>query len=1243
MARKESVAVAGYFPTAAHLVPRIARLVAPHFGEGDVSFMDPCAGEGDAILGLMTALVKTQKHQLYAIEMEATRFDALKDKAAEISYHLNKHLIHGDAFRVTFEAGERGVSLLYLNPPYDLDRVYGRLEQRFLVRFTKALTLNGILLFVVPYYALKSSAELLATEYSNIQCFKFPDEDFGIYKQVVLFAQKCDTRLAPDSEILAQVHQFTAGHGFQELPNVASRPIATLPEYGHYYDSLQDWTLRQTDVNGLLKKVRPWVQTSRQGGKVQVRNVLPDLPLHELLLRTYPVATPPRPAHIAAGIASGIFNGARVSANNQGSGLSDLLVKGTFTQEYRTVEEKKNKEGNITSYVQIQQPKLTVTVLDLDTKTYKTLGSESSQDQTDLSVNGLLHHYGDSLMQVMEAQCPITYDPRVDGHTVTLAETARKPYTAQEHAAKALVTLLGGVDATRRQRQGKACFLLGEIGSGKSTVALVVGKTIDARRPLVVCPPHLLTSWTNECAAVVPEAQIKIINDIKDLQEVAADNSDHTIVSILSREAAKLSHGWSSVGDICPKCGSLTNPKIDHAKKRSRCEYRPVIGSGLLADVAMRLAYRLARHAPTDTTITELLTTRTNKLTLKRYAEQAEQKTPKFTGLEVNYFDQVLQALKTPAFENDKLHKTVLWLLMAIGDDRRTAAAAEFFMGQNNWSDAAFGNSLLYLLTPYCEDQGRLQKTNKPIYSSWQDFSLKALQGLIDGEHTKTVAGYEIKMVDGQATVNGHEQGSLEACLKALLQLTSRSNLHHGPVCDEFLYHAVPEPRRVALAKHIQTHYPHTFDFLILDEAHEYSTDGSAQQRAGHRLAGLGMPTIEMTGSLMNGYAEALFVNMWYVSPDFRKEFSRQEKQKFIDRYGYRKRLVTESQEDLPSNVVAFGSHSDRVQRSERVVGNAPGVLPLFLLRHLLPLSVTLHKADLALDLPPCVQERHLVKPDPVMKQRYDSLVKDLIAQIKKDRFDEELAGKLFGQLAEIPSYLDRSTQDTGNSEDGSYEVRYPESVGGGLVSSQPAFAASNIMPKEQWMLDRVKQELAEGRNVMVFSWHTSLLPRMARLIEQATGTRVPILYADKVATAKRQDWITKQVVNKKARVMVTNPVAIQTGLNNLVHFNTEIWMENCACNPIVYRQATGRVDRIGAQKETRILFPVYADTLQEQLHDLLLRKVAISTATDGLDPESALLASGVGPDEFLTGMSIGKQLWAMLSSSDHEPKRKLA
>ena len=295
-------------------------------------------------------------------------------------------------------------------------------------------------------------------------------------------------------------------------------------------------------------------------------------------------------------------------------------------------------------------------------------------------------------------------------------------------------------------------------------------------------------------------------------------------------------------------------------------------------------------------------------------------------------------------------------------------------------------------------------------------------------------------------------------------------------------------------------------------------------------------------------------------------------------------------------------------------------------------MSVTLHKADLAIDLPECKLEVHEVDPGSELRERFEKLQKKLVDQIKRDRFDEELSGKLFGQLAELPSYLDRATADVGNCASGAFEIRYPESLESKLVIEQAGFPRETLLPKEKWMLDTLDRELTAGRNVMVFSWHVALLPRLSRLISEHLFTAAPILYADKVPTAKRQDWITREIVKKGRRVLVTNPVAIQTGLNNLVHFATEIWHENPACNPITYRQAIGRVDRIGQTRETRICFPIYKDTLQKQLYELLMKKVAVSVSTDGLDPESALAAAGLSEDEHLTGLSIGKQIWALIS-----------
>src|SRR5688572_19561303 len=185
MARPESVAVGGYFPTPQHLIPLIREHLA--VGSGSRSnYADPCAGDGAAIVGLHQALGGSGT--LYTCEMEATRHAALvaRVNAATKDWLSRQKAVHGDAFRL--EVARASMSLLFLNPPYDMDPLHGRLEQRFLERFTPCLTDGGVLVFIVPHYALAASAETLALTYDNVRCYRFPKEDFRAFKQVVLFA-----------------------------------------------------------------------------------------------------------------------------------------------------------------------------------------------------------------------------------------------------------------------------------------------------------------------------------------------------------------------------------------------------------------------------------------------------------------------------------------------------------------------------------------------------------------------------------------------------------------------------------------------------------------------------------------------------------------------------------------------------------------------------------------------------------------------------------------------------------------------------------------------------------------------------------------------------------------------------------------------------------------------------------------------------------------------------------------------
>lgn len=1224
MARPESVAVGGYFPTPQHLIPLIKGYVTIESGARFI-FVDPCAGEGAAIWGLYDCFGKGPT--VYTCEMEATRHAILRERAQKEEWMSAQRALHGDAFRIEVNKGWAG--LLLLNPPYDIDPVHGRLEQKFLDRFTPALKDEGVLIFIVPFTALAASALTLALEYENVTCYRFPKDDFAAFKQVVVFAEKTDRRLAPDPDILARVHGWAESVKGCPVLGVAAEPYVIPASY----DGLADWKLREFDLQGLLKKSRPWRQSNAKtaGALTAVAHIMPEMPVEDLLFRTFPIATAPRPAHIAAGIASGLFNGREVTSKTKG--MAPLLVKGVFDRDYITVQENVDKNGQTTSVTQIQQPRLVTTVLNLKTKQYSTLAPFGAPKSAGMNIEGLLEHYGPSLMHVMNQQCPVIYDPKRDGRKLPLALIARALFEAQGHAAKALLKLFGGPGLTRRQRRGKGAILLGEVGCGKTSCALSLGPVIG-RSMLAVCPPHALADWENEAHTLLPNAEVRVLTSMQDVDDLTDLPTDRFLVAVLSRETAKLGHGWEAVsGPGCPKCGAPL-PEGDLAKKRARCTAKPLTLGNSLARAAYSLALRYAPCRPTDGNVRALLEGRH----LSRYVARLEERgKAQWRGFDSKWVLSTLSTVTQRLMKtyDERLAVLLGKLLLADYKPERIASLARTFSGSKpDYRMASLAQALSCLL-PFGSDLQRDVQAH--VYARDGGFSsgscsadLKALEGI---GLTHTPFG-RIKLVDGQVQIDEFEQGSAELADAILSKLCT---VGHFPrpekECGEPLYQAVSGAVRFPVAEYIAKRHSEKFDFLVLDEGHEFQNGDTAQSHAAHRLSGLGIPTLLMTGSIMNGYAASLFTNMWALSADFRAEFKRDELQQYINRYGYLKRVLTDKDRET-GEVVAFGSHTDRVERSERAVGNAPGILPLFLFRHLLKISVTLHKADLAINIPKCHHIREEIEPSAKQLTNYNRLVRALSAQIKKDQFSETLSGKLFGALSELPSYLDRATLDTGNQDDGSYGIYYPQSVGGGLVAKAESFSAKTILPKEQWMLDKVRAEIAEGRNVMVFCSHVNLLPRLARLLEKELGATVPVLYSDKVPTAKRKAWIDDNIIAKGARAMVVNPAGIQTALNNLRYFATEIWMEDPACNPILYRQAIGRVDRIAQKLETRIYTAIYAKTLQVQINQLLLRKVAVSIATDGLDSESALLAAGAGQDALLTGLSIGRQLWAMISDA---------
>jgi hypothetical protein len=278
---------------------------------------------------------------------------------------------------------------------------------------------------------------------------------------------------------------------------------------------------------------------------------------------------------------------------------------------------------------------------------------------------------------------------------------------------------------------------------------------------------------------------------------------------------------------------------------------------------------------------------------------------------------------------------------------------------------------------------------------------------------------------------------------------------------------------------------------------------------------------------------------------------------------------------------------------------------------------------------------------------RYAELQNALLTRVKSDRFTE-LSGRLLGALTELPSFLELGTNDTGNALDARgnpvYEIRYSANcgdLGGTLVAAVPLLPATVVLPKERWMLEQVRGQLARGRNVLIFLRHTGnlrLVTRYQRLLRQELGVDAGYLNSSKVLTGVREAWIRREVLARRQRVLLVNPESIKTGLNCLApYFKTAIWME-LTYNVLTMRQANGRIHRIGADPAhpIEILVPVYAGTAQEVALELIARKLSVSMQMDGLDVESQLEAAGAG-DADSTGiqqlalMNMGQAIFDIL------------
>jgi hypothetical protein len=203
-------------------------------------------------------------------------------------------------------------------------------------------------------------------------------------------------------------------------------------------------------------------------------------------------------------------------------------------------------------------------------------------------------------------------------------------------------------------------------------------------------------------------------------------------------------------------------------------------------------------------------------------------------------------------------------------------------------------------------------------------------------------------------------------------------------------------------------------------------------------------------------------------------------------------------------------------------------------------------------------------------------------------------------------------------------------------VWSVPNLGEGHVFAKEQWLIDTVKSELAQGRKVGIFveqSATRDIQPRIEQLLKEHVPGAKPFILYGKVDPKKREGVLENQL-KVGCNIFIANPKLVQTGLD-LVDFPSLVFFE-CGYSLYVTIQASRRAWRIIQTQPCKTFFPYYTDSMEARAVALIGRKqraakllygdndVGLSELTGGGDDANDLiaeLAKSLDADEDVTDL----------------------
>jgi len=321
----------GYYPAPERVIPIIARYLKRQREKGLIRLLDPCAGTGAAIKQIgnticpicPTSPEESRQAETYGIEIDLERGNQAKsilDKCLITDYQ-NTRISHGS------------FSLLWLNPPYDWAirdndiEKSERYERTFLRDCVCYLRQKGVIVYLIPHRRLDSQiARMLSYRFENISVYRFPEEAYRAFRQLVIFGI-LKIRPAKDesmAEYLKNCGRFRTTIPFlpETPPQLYEIPLSP---------GRADFVFRSKDIipEELEEEIR------RYGLFDQVRDMTTPLKMAEKIRPIMPL----RHGHLAQILACGLMNGIVWDKDRK----NPLIIKGITKKEVRHTMEIEGK------------------------------------------------------------------------------------------------------------------------------------------------------------------------------------------------------------------------------------------------------------------------------------------------------------------------------------------------------------------------------------------------------------------------------------------------------------------------------------------------------------------------------------------------------------------------------------------------------------------------------------------------------------------------------------------------------------------------------------------------------------------------------------------------------------------------------------------------------------------------------------------------------------------------------------